>query len=396
MSKSNTTSASVKINFVTARVGLNLRTGPSTDHNVIKVLPRGTMVEILEEGPWSRVRENGTVGFVSSNYLSEKKPGPLTNQGDSSSKPGRLQTGMNINPDAHGRDIEQLRGLGWVRLVYKADARQRSVDKAFTEQYQSLLQAYTSAGINCLLILNQETVWGNTPWYGGQHEDWKRYADSLAQAGKRIAELCHPFTTQIAYQIWNEEDSPPENPSAIGIPPHYFALVLERTAAAIRQVTSKSRIVIGGLNSGPENAVTYVRQVQAKLSGRLPVDALAYHPYGRYVHTDPFYNKQFGTLQTSLHVFKRAFPQLPLWITEIGVAADDPIGPENYEKIALYMREFVQELSANHTQYVPVLIWFAWSDLMRNAGITTVDGQLKPYIGDAFREMVAVGQREIA
>ncbi|MFW5941955.1 MAG: NBR1-Ig-like domain-containing protein [Chloroflexota bacterium] len=302
-------------------------------------------------------------------------------------KPGaRFRAGMNVNPDAHPPDVERLRGLDWVRYVYKASATHRNVDDAFQQQYRGLIQTYAAAGINSLLVINQETEWGNAPWHNG---NWEAYAGTLARAARRIAELCAPFQNSVAYQIWNEEDSPPTNPSAIGVAPEDFAPVLAQTAQAIHQIAPGATVVIGGLNSGPDNAINYLRRIEARLGNSLPVDALAVHPYGRYVHNDPFYNRQFGTLQDALRKFREAYPNLPLWITELGVADNNPIGPEHYQKIASYMREIVAEVAENHADHVYALIWFAWSDLMRNAGITTVDGALKPHIGDAFRDMVA-------
>ncbi|MDX1665426.1 MAG: NBR1-Ig-like domain-containing protein, partial [Candidatus Promineifilaceae bacterium] len=124
------------------------------------------------------------------------------------------------------------------------------------------------------------------------------------------------------------------------------------------------------------------------LEGDLPVDAMNYHPYHRYVHTDPFHNRHFGTVQAAIRRFRDSFPELPLWITEMGVASDHPISPDRYPDVALVMREVVDEIARNHTGDVPVLIWYAWSDLMRNAGITTVDGTMKPHIADAFEAMI--------
>ncbi|MDT8304766.1 MAG: NBR1-Ig-like domain-containing protein [Anaerolineae bacterium] len=299
-----------------------------------------------------------------------------------------FRPGMNINPDVHPPDVARLKGLTWVRFPYKASAKHRNVDQAYHDEYGALIQTYANAGIKSLIILNQETEWGNAPWHNG---DWQAYAGALARAARRIVELAAPFRDKIAYQIWNEGDSDPSNPSAIGVSPENFAPVLQQTAAAIRAVDPNATIVFGGLNTGPENAVAYARRVQQLLGGTLPVDALAYHPYGRYVEFDPFYGKQFGKLSDALRAFKQAFPNLPLWITEMGVANDTPLGPEHYEKIARYMREIVGEV-ARRARDVPVLIWFAWSDHMRNAGITTASGELKPHIGDAFQAMVNQAQ----
>ncbi len=301
---------------------------------------------------------------------------------------GVFRPGMNINPDVHPPDVERLRGLSWVRFPYKASAKQRNVDAAYHEEYGALIQGYANAGIKSLIILNQETEWGNAPWHNG---DWRAYAAALANAARRIAELAAPFREHVAYQIWNEGDSDPTNPSAIGVSADDFAPLLQQTAAAIRAVDPQATIVFGGLNTGPENAVAYAQRVQQLLGGRLPVDALAYHPYGRYVEFDPFYGKQFGKLGDALRAFQRAFPNLPLWVTEMGVANDTPIGPEHYEKIARYMREITGEI-ARQARHVPVLIWFAWSDQMRNAGITTSSGELKPHIGEAYQAMVSQAQ----
>jgi hypothetical protein len=302
---------------------------------------------------------------------------------------GRFQPGMNLNPDIHPLDLERLRGLAWVRFVIKAADVGRTVDQAFQNQYRALIQSYTNAGIRCLLILNHETEHGNTPWING---NWPAYAAPFGRSAGRIAELTASFGDMVAFQIWNEGDSGPENLSARGVKADDFAPALDAAAGAIKQANPRAKVVFGGLNTAPDNAVAYVRRVRERLNGRLPVDALAYHPYGRFVHTDPFYNQQFGTLKAAIEPFKQAFPNLPLWITEIGVADNNPIGPEHYAKIAGYMREFVNELADNQSDHVPVLIWFAWSDGMRNAGITTVGGQLKEHVGDAYREMVTRGQ----
>lgn len=299
-----------------------------------------------------------------------------------------FQAGMNVNPDAHALDVDRLRGLSWVRLVYKASSKRRSVDVAFTEEYRAILQAYTDAGINCLLVLNQETEWGNGPWDNG---NWPAYANTFAISAKRVAELCAPFGNQVAYQIWNEQDTL-SGDSAIAVDATDFARVLGAGATAIRQAAPNATLVMGGLNSGPDRAVAYAQTVQQQLGGQLPVTALAYHPYGRFVNFDPFYNQQFGRLGDALAVFKQAFPNLPLWITELGIANNTPIGAEHYQKIARYMREVFNEIADNHSDHVPVLIWFAWSDRMRNAGITETNGTMKAHIGAAFQAMVARGQ----
>ncbi len=314
---------------------------------------------------------------------------------DDTSTKARFGMNVNIN-DGHALDAERLAGLSWVRFVFWASRLKKSPQKAYEDRYRSVIKTYASQGIRSLLVLHQDTEWANGPWIN--NSGWEAYASSFAQACANVARACAEFGDQVAYQIFNETDSGfgndagNENISAIGIAPDKYALILDAAAKAIRQVDPQATIIMGGMKTGPDNAIDYIRRVRQALGGQLPVDAIAYHPYGRFVEFDPFYNGQFGTIRDAFGRFRTAFPDLPLWISELGVADNNPIGPEHYEKIARYMREVVHEVAENHADLVPVLIWFAWSDLMRNAGITTISGEFKAHIGDAFKEMVALGK----
>ena len=308
------------------------------------------------------------------------KPAPVT---------GRVQFGMNINPDVHGLDVERLNGLSWVRFVFFASRLNLSPEEAYQRRYRAWIQTYAAAGIRSLVILHQDTEWGNAPWQNG---GWEQYAETFAKACGRVAAACVEFGDCVAYQIFNEQDSGPDNKSAIGIPAEYYALILDRAQDAIRRNHPGAVVIFGGLNTGPDKAIAYTRAVQARLGGRLPVDALAIHPYGRYVHKIIFNYGSIGKLSDSLDRFHKAFPNKPIWITEVGAASDSVIGPEHYREIAGYMREFVDELSDKYADVVPVLIWFAWTDRMRNSGILTADGQPKADIFDAFQYMIARGK----
>jgi SH3 domain protein len=58
---------------------VTLRTGPGTDHKVVKMLKSGQEVEVLEPGKdWSRVSApDGTEGWVLSRFISPKMPSDL-------------------------------------------------------------------------------------------------------------------------------------------------------------------------------------------------------------------------------------------------------------------------------------------------------------------------------
>ncbi len=314
---------------------------------------------------------------------------PVVTSGDK-----QVQFGMNVNiNDGHPLDAERMNGLGWVRFVFWASRLKLSPEEAYQQRYRQIIQTYASQGIRSLIILHQDTYWGNGPWDNDGTGDWHAYAQQFGEQCGRVARVCAEFGDRVAYQIHNEQDSEfgndkgNPNHSAIGIAPANYALVLQHAAAAIRQAHPGGKVIFGGLKTGPDNVIKYIQQVQQSLGGSLPVDALAYHPYGRYVTHAIFNYGSIGRLGDALNMFKKAYPKTPLWITEVGAAADDHIGPEHYADIATYLREFVHEVATNYADYVQALIWFGWTDVMRNSGINTQDNKPKPHIYDAFVAM---------
>ena len=89
-----------------------------------------------------------------------------------------------------------------------------SPEDAYHQKYRSLIQTYAAAGISSLIILHQDTEWGNAPWDNG---GWAEYAETFAKACGRVAAACSEFGDRVAYQIFNEQDSGPGNHSAIPI-----------------------------------------------------------------------------------------------------------------------------------------------------------------------------------
>lgn len=302
-------------------------------------------------------------------------------------KSTKVAAGMNINPDdsvSNPLNSDVLKGLAWVRFPFKAADKSRSVADSFGE-YDPLINGYASKGVGSLIILNQQTVAGNdAPWRGSG--DWNGYASKLAAAAQEIASHYAHLGDKVAYEIWNEGDNPATPWVSVFVPPAQFATVLQRSAAAIRAVSPQSKIIFGGLSTGPVQAADYVRQCRAALNGQLPVDGIGIHPYGRWPVVQPFAGWGFGRLDEQFNVFQTMLPDFPLWITEIGIPGGaNPLGTEHYPAVARYLKDTFDLASEKFSGRVPVIIWFAWSDNMENAGIVKSDGSPKAGIFDTFK-----------
>jgi len=311
-----------------------------------------------------------------------------------------MERGMNVNPDAPDSNpyqTDDLKGLDWIRLVFKLSARpieseRDNIRKAFA-QYDPIVRAYSRMGVKSLIIINQETY---APWDWRSdwetNPNWQGYADQLAQVARQIADHYKPYGDKVAYQIWNEGDKE-HNPASVYLTPQRMGLVVRETAVSIRNISPASPIIFNGMATGPEATCVYVKQVEASLGGALPVDAIGIHPYGRWGTYAPFdWGKTKPTLAQAFEVYKRELPGKKFWITEIGVADDNELGSQYYADIGAYMKDVYKTVSDRYADLVPVLIWFAWSDFMRNAGVVKTDGNRKDHVYPAFR---AVRNREL-
>ena len=309
--------------------------------------------------------------------------------------PTRLATGMNINPDApHSNPMagDSLVGLDWVRFPFKAADKKRNISESFVE-YDPILQAYTEQGTGLLIVLNQQTVGGRQAPWKKKGQSWSDYAGRFAQAAGEIAAHYAYLGSKVAYEIWNEGDNPKTPHVSVYVPPAKFALVLGQAAEAIRQVAPESPIVLGGLSTGPEMASEYVHEVRKASKGRLPVDAVGLHPYGRWPDKRPFPGWGYGDLDKVFTIFRRRLPGIRLWITEIGIVGRrKPIADEHLPAVAGYMSDLYQLVAEEHSNQVRAVIWFAWSDRMENAGIVDSGGKPKAILMKTFS---AVRDRKI-
>ena len=167
-----------------------------------------------------------------------------------------------------------------------------------------------------------------------------------------------------------------------------MALIVSKVAEAIRSVSPESPIIFNGMATGPEESCAYLKKVESKLGGKIPVDAIGIHPYTRWATKAPFdWGQKYGTLEDAFAVYRREMPGYKFWITEIGVADDNEIGTQFYADIGEYMRNAYKYVGDRSTDLVEVLIWFAWSDWMRNAGVVKTDGSRKDNVYPSFRSV---------
>ncbi|MEQ8676715.1 MAG: SH3 domain-containing protein [Aggregatilineales bacterium] len=305
-----------------------------------------------------------------------------------------MQYGMNLNPrHPVGRpaDINALRGVKWARIVFSAAASRETIQQAFNV-YDHQVNQYKSIGMNTLMVLNQETFWGHGPW---DHGNWERYAREFAAAIKLIVERYRG--KGVAYQIWNEGDI--QGHSSIFVPAAEFAKVL-RDAYAIIKATDPGAIVVhGGLAAGAGDAVKYIADIRAALGGKLPVDAIGIHPYGQWTPNfggTPNWGGWHGKLQDYMWHINRGMPRnVPLWITEIGISENVVFPSSQYPMVVKYLDGLNQFLRSNYSSRVPVMIWFAWSDIMRQAGICDYGNNPKRAVYDKFFDLASKSDSEL-
>jgi uncharacterized protein YraI len=67
--------AQAQTRYVNAPGGVNLRSGPGTNHPVVTTIAHGAQVRVISsDGAWTQVEHNGRRGYVSSQYLTQERP----------------------------------------------------------------------------------------------------------------------------------------------------------------------------------------------------------------------------------------------------------------------------------------------------------------------------------
>ena len=317
---------------------------------------------------WLRVRTaDGQEGYTAAWLLEEDKPTP---------PPAGQITGVNLDlfhPLGHPPP-SRLKGIGWVRFLYNVSYNpdnntygSTDINAAYS-RYRPVLEQYARAGIKVLLVLTHQTYGEGRdeywPWRAMTSAKWsdlsKKYADMLHRIARQYAgqNIVH------AYQIWNEQDTPPELAvAAVPIPAADYGRMLAEAVPAIRSADPNATIITGGHLTGPPQGARYARTALAQMPDGVRPDGIAFHAYGRGAPRADKRYAPFGTVGEAVRIYSQVIPGKPVWITEWG-ALDLPNDPT--DAIAKYASAFVKDLKNNYGDKVAAAIWYAWAQGMHN------------------------------
>jgi len=291
-------------------------------------------------------------------------------------------------------DPNTIKNLGWVRIKFNVSLDPRkhgndrygNTDVNYTySRYAPIIKQYTDAGLKVVLILNHQTFGEGAGYIWPQMTSgqWRDLTAKFADMARRIAAKFANSGQIFAYQIWNEQDTKPENArAAVPIPAADYGHLLAETIKAIRGVDGKTRIITGGHVGGPVAGPAYARQTLSAMGGGIRPDGVAFHPYGRGPKGDQF--SPFGSIAESVQNYAQVLPGKPVWITEWGVL-DKQNQPELTSQVSEYMTGFLKIIQTQFPGQVAAAIWYAWADGMDNGfGLVNQSKQPKNPLYNAY------------
>ncbi len=233
-------------------------------------------------------------------------------------------------------------GVTWVREDlhwHRVQPRPDVWDWTFTD---AALRALLSRGINVLGVLGPSVGWA-TPYRNDIPNDVSYYApdpDAFVNYARGVVTRYRRYVKH--WEIWNEPDHaifwrPAPDAAA-------YASLLNRTAAAIREVDPEATILIGGVNPFD---TTFLRAV-AEHGAWNSFDILAIHPY-----VNP-YAPENGNLTAAVigvRALGQQFGEKPIWVTEVGWAS----GPSDRDSAG----RADEQSQANHLPRAMLMLWEA-------------------------------------
>ncbi len=381
--------------------GVRVREKP-VDGNPLTQVGTNDVLEVIEpidaarkkigvNGEWINIRtQSGISGFSAAQFL-QQYTGPFPIPAPVPALTGI--TGMNLdmhNPLGHP-SADRLKGIGWIRVKFNVSFNpdnntygNTDVNATFNRM-RPFLQPYVNAGIKVLMVFTHQ-LYGEGAGYNWPQMDsgrWSEFIPKYADFAKRTAALFAGTGLVQAYQIWNEQDTPPAIArAAVPIPAKDYANMLTQTIRAIRSVDSKTPIITGGHTGGPGNGGNYAKATLAAMPGDTRPDGIASHPYGRGVLGHKFSN--FGALDEEIRTYSAIMPGKPIWFTEWGVL--DRQGDNSVvADVTTYATGFVNIIKTQFAGQVAAAMWYAWADGMDNGyGLVGANDQPKQPLYQKF------------
>jgi hypothetical protein len=292
-----------------------------------------------------------------------------------------VRMGLNIpNDGSVTSDSLQTLGVEFVRLEFTDYNNSNPLEVNFSP-YDNYIDELQSAGIGVLLLVDYET-WSGKPAYNASVSVWDDYISDFAA---RVGVIAQHYKNKIsAYEIWNEEDFPPGNPSYDpSVPPQIYSRLLRKAYKAIKKEDAGVPVVVGGLESG---SLSYLQTIITAASGVLWADGVAVHPYGRRPSQD-WPNSHWGlgpmnpfmaSIESAIQSVLSHNRSVPLYITEYGVYETNP-QPQFPFRFYSALNESNSGLDPYNNYPCPVAFWFCWSDSMVPPyGLVQSNGNPKP------------------
>ena len=211
-----------------------------------------------------------------------------------------------------------------------------------------------------------------------------------------------PYRPIRAWQVWNEQNSP------FFFRPHVdvwsYALLLQRTATAIRGADPGAEVITGGMwspRSTPAGVVAtgrYLRDLYRIDAPYNSFDGISIHPYA------PGTRGVLAQVRAARRVANQAGDRdVGLWVTEVGWASsgrrDQNLVKGRRGQARMLHRTFSHFIRRAARWNLRGAYWYAWRDTVRGgavcawcarAGLITRGGRVKPAY-EAMRALVGPG-----
>lgn len=279
--------------------------------------------------------------------------------------------GMNLDRfHAHGTPMAApLRNLGWVRMQYNLSYNPDNNSEGNTDlnatytRYQPIFERYAKNGNHLVVVFNHKTFGEGRgyDWTAMTAGQWDDLVTSFVFYVRQIAQQWADKGLVYAYQIWNEQDSPPTSQASVPMPANVYARLFTQTARAIRAVDTEVKIITGGHVTGTELGVSYAQTVLSQIPHDALPDGIGIHSYMTGPMDSPF--SYFGTIDAVIEAWSSLLPNKPLWLTEWGIL--DRQGNDDFAADASDFAEGVIDTCLNdYPGMVACAIWSAWADTM--------------------------------